>query len=70
MARHLIKAISLDDGAIGIMDITEGRILGQEKPYKFRSKKEAYRFCAGSWPYDGVWYGRKEHTGYSIEVDL
>jgi hypothetical protein len=70
MARHLIIAHKREDGLWALLDIgDECRAVGEEKPYIYKTRKEAYSAAAQMWSANSTWCGRKERKGYSIEVD-
>lgn len=69
MTTHIIQA-KRQGGKWVLVDITDNyRVLGEETPYYFETRKEAYDYCEKSWPLNSVWNGRRVHGGYRIEVD-
>lgn len=70
MPKHLIFAHKREDGLWVLLDISdECRAVGEEKPYTYKTRNEAYEAAAQMWPANSTWCGGKERKGYSIEVD-
>ena len=63
----IIRAIKRDVGWV-LIDST-GRVIGEETPYIFSTRKEAYKYCSDAWPINGVWLGHKVHDGYYIREE-
>ena len=64
---HLIKALRGPDGWI-LVYMDERTVVGEEKPYTFRTRREAYEYAEKSWPANSTWQGRRVHGGYRITV--
>ena len=64
----IIKAVKDFDAWVLIVKNTD-RIMGEETPYLFKSRKEAYEYCERAWPLNSVWHGHKVKNGYYIKED-
>ena len=63
----IIKAVKSWDEWVLMTD--RNIYIMEEKPIKFRTRKEAYKFCEQSWPLNSVWQGHKVKRGYYIKED-
>ena len=70
MVRHILKAVrSASLGMWVLIDTNQGNlVLGEEKPYIYKSRKNAYIAASCMFPENSVWNGRKVASGYSIDV--
>jgi hypothetical protein len=64
----IIKAVR-DFDAWVLIEKSTGRVMGEETPYLFKTRKEAYEYCEGAWPLNSVWEGHKVKRGYYIKED-
>lgn len=69
MTTHIIQAKKIQNHEWNLWNVDMDESIGEERPYHFETRKEAYGFCEKSWPLNSVWEGRRVHGGYRIVTE-
>ena len=66
--QNKIKAIKISIGRWILFNLTTHEPIGEERPYQYQTREEAYKAAEKMWLYNSTWKGHRVHGGYNITV--
>ena len=69
MKINLVQAKMINNHNWILFNMNTGEPIGEERAYRYRTRKEAYAAAEKMWPSNSVWKGKRTNNGYTFAVE-